>query len=466
MEVEFKSFRKDMARVKNIKTEGGTIYEYEEALDIVRERLTDKLLFIMEDTRMETKDKEAKTKQHLRDKLKVYNTYISDIVYGENIRVRGFEEEKIDGFINEMVDEFGGYSVLSNAFYDPKVSDIYVLAWDCIFVERDGANAKYEKTFRSPKHFKDVLNRFVGEAGKEINNGDQKIVDFELYGDRGCATAQTVSPRDYSLTIRKHEEDHITRDELVKWNVLTEEMSDLLGLIIMGESNLIYGGLTGSGKTTTIRAILDYYVAKSNKRMLVCEDTQELFPKNEHTLQLVSVKSDDERLAVSLDQLIITALRLKPKYIVVGEIRGKEAQAAVEGMETGHSTIFTMHGGDTWNVINRLVTKYLMAMPSLDIKIAERIIGSSLDFVCIQDNIPRIGRRLTYMDEISFNFDTQRIEVKPIYRFNPIKKEFVFLNKISMEKADTMMRRGIAWEELEKWVETPQEKQTRLDLKK
>lgn len=458
MEQSFQSFRKDLAKMKNIKNEGATLLDYDEALEEVRKLLGEKLQNVLENQGEETGEKVQKDKEFLRKKMSTYKGYISDIVYGNSIRVRKYEDQAgISNFINEMVQEFAGYSILADAFNDPEVSDIFVISWNKIFIEKKGKNVKYPHKFRSPKHFKDTLERFLREAGKEINDGDQKIVDFELYGDRGCATSQKVSPRDYSLTLRKHAEDHITKEQIVNWGVLNEKMSDLLGMLIVGESNIIYAGLTGSGKTTTIRALLDFYVTQSNKRMLVCEDTQELFPENDHTLELVSVKNDDSKLRITLGQLIITALRLKPKYIIVGEVRGEEAQAAVEGMETGHSTIFTMHGGNPWNIINRLVTKYLMAMPSLGIDVVERIIGSSLDYICIQDNIPGIGRKCTSISEVSYNFETRRIDLKTICRYDFKKKDFVFENKLSRDKADTMMRRGITLEQLEPWLEDEEE---------
>lgn len=453
METSFSSFRKDIARMKASGHESGKMYDYEEALEEVRSLLGEKLKTILEnEIQSNNKEKVVKDKEYLRRKMDTYFGYIQDIVYQKNIRVRKYEDRTND-FIQEMVDEFAGYSVLSDAFKDPDISDIFIIQWNKIFVEKNGKNEPYPHTFRNPKHLQITIERFLREAGKEINNGDQKIVDFELYGDRGCATSPGVSPKDYSLTLRKHAEDHITKEQIVGWNVLNEKMADLLGMLIVGESNLIYAGLTGSGKTTTIRALLDHYVTKANKRMLVCEDTQELFPKNEHTLELVSVKSDDAKTRVTLGQLIITALRLKPKYIIVGEVRGEEAQAAVEGMETGHSTIFTMHGGNAWNIINRLVTKYLMAMPSLGIDVVERIIGSSLDYICIQDNIPGIGRKCTSITEVSYNFHTRRIDLKSICRYDFKKKDFVFENKLSRDKADTLMRRGVSWEEIEPWIE-------------
>lgn len=450
MEVSFNSFRKDINKLKASGHESGRMYDYDEALEEVRRLLGEKLKSIYEDDN--EKDKVVKNKDYLRKKMSIFNNYIEEIVLQNSIRVRKYEN-RISDFIREMVQEFAGYSVLAEAFEDEEVSDIFVVSWDKIFIEKGGENQLYKHTFRNPNHLKVTIERFLREAGKEINNGDQKIVDFELFGDRGCATSPGVSPKDYSLTLRKHAEDHITKEQIVAWNVLSDKMADLLGMLIMGESNLIYAGLTGSGKTTTIRALLDYYVTKANKRMLVCEDTQELFPKNEHTLELVSVKAEDPKLRVTLGQLIITALRLKPKYIIVGEVRGEEAQAAVEGMETGHSTIFTMHGGNAWNIINRLVTKYMMAMPQLGIDVVERIIGSSLDYICIQDNIPGIGRKCTSITEVSYNFQTRRIDLKTIFRFDFKTKDFVLENKISREKADTLMRRGVAWEDLAEWIE-------------
>lgn len=453
METSIKSFKKDMMKLNNQKMDGSTL-EYDEALEYVRKELAE---ILKQDMELENTPNEEKNKAYLRKKKAKYREYITEIIYKSRIRVRGYTgangEKTMNDFIEEMVEEFAGYSILADAFNDPEISDIYVIDWETIFVEKKGKNVKYWKKFRSPKHYKDTLDRLLREAGKEINNGESKIVDFELYGDRGCATSKAVSPRDYSLTIRKHAEDHITADDLIKHEVLNKEIAEFLGMVIFGECNIIYAGLTGSGKTTSIRALLDYYVTKANKRMLVCEDTQELFPKNEHTLELVSVKSDDPRLAVPLEVLVYTALRLKPKYIVVGEVRALEAQAAVEAMETGHATIFTMHGGKPWNIINRLVTKYLSAMPSLGIDVVERIVGSAVDYIVIQDHIPGIGRKVTSITEVDYDFNTRRVTLKTIYKFDFKTKQFVMKNKINPEKAEKMLRRGIPLEVLEKWVD-------------
>lgn len=453
MDTGFKSFRNDINKIQNKNSEG-LLLEYDQAIEAVREYLQAKIKLTLEENARgnNVAGIVVKDKEFLRERKNQYRGYIDECIVDKKIRVRGYQGERIKDFVNEMVDELAGYSILEDAFADPAVSDIYVLDWETIFVERNGENEKYPKKFRDAKHFENVVKRFLDWAGKEINAGDAKIVDFELYQDRGAATHPGVSPRGYTLTIRKHAEDHITRDQLVSGHVVDQKLIDLLGMLVMGETNLICAGLTGSGKTTTIRAILDYYVSKANKRMLVCEDTQELFPKNEHTLELVSVKSDDPKTAVPLQNLIYTALRLKPKYIVVGEVRGEEAAAAVEGMETGHSTIFTMHGGTSWNVINRLVTKYLMAMPSLGIDVVERIIGSGVDYIFVQDNIPGIGRKITTLTEIEYDFKTKRVSQRNICRFDFEKEEWVWDAWLGTEKIDKMLRRGIPLEQLRPWM--------------
>jgi pilus assembly protein CpaF len=235
-------------------------------------------------------------------------------------------------------------------------------------------------------------------------------------------------------------------------------MAELMRLLIKGERNIIYAGITGTGKTTSIRAILDHYVTSLNKRIIVCEETQELFLENDHTLDLVASKSDDKKSSITLYDLIITCLRLKPKYIVVGEVRAEEAEAAVEAMETGHSTIFTMHGGRPINCINRLVTKYLTKMPTLGIEVVERIIGSAVDYIWVQDNIPGIGRRVTEVAEVDYDFVNKCVRVTPIYKYDFKTNDFVLVNKIHPEKADLMLRRGVLYDEIAPWIKDEEER--------
>ena len=454
-EKSFVYYKKEILKISNNNnSKANEVVDYDEAEKIVVDYLSEKKILEMTVNDGAIASNRNLTKQDLREAKERTRKLVSDCILQNNISVRGYGGEKLDEFINDMVSEYSGYSILEDAFNDPDVDDIYCIEWNKIYVERAGKNVKYEKTFRSKEHYKDVVERFIRKAGKEINIGDSKIVDFELYGDRGCATSPAVTPKDYTMTLRKHREDHIMLDDLLYQQVLNEEISEFFGITIDGESNIIYAGITGTGKTTTIRALIDHYVTLNNKRMLVCEDTQELFPKNDHTLELVSCRAEDPKADVPLYKLIITALRLKPKYIVVGEVRAEEAQAAVEGMETGHSTIFTMHAGRPINAINRLVTKYLMMMPSLGVDVVERIIGSAVDFIAIQDHIPDVGRKVSVITEVEFNDDTKRIELRNLLEYDFNQDDWVWKKRIAPEKCRNLMRRGVKKDRVAKWMDT------------
>lgn len=481
IEKQFKDLQAEQMIFAGLNRESDQIFTFERAAQEVREAIKPHIVRIMEEGKDEDKHR-PKKKSDLRERKELFEGIIRTAVYGASYDVVGYDN--LEDFVSDMVEDIVGHSILSKAFADPRVDDIFCLAWNKIYVEKDGVNELYadesilvqavdesgypvyevdeeghflmdesgEKipvmapqpiTFRSPKHYHDFIERVLDLTGKQVNNGTQKIVDAEFYEDRVAVTGKSVSPIDMSITIRKHRESHLELPDIVTGGVMNEETADLLGTIILGESNLIYAGITGSGKTTTLRALLDFYVSRANKRMLVAEDTQELFPQNPHTLELVTSKTNDPKTSVTLRDLIMTSLRLKPKYIIVGEVRGEEAEAAVEAMETGHSTAFTMHGGTPWNIVNRLVNKYLMQMPSLSIDVVERIIGNSVDYIAIQDAIPGIGRKVSSITEVTYDFKTGRVVLIPIIEFDFETEDFIQVNKISPEKANKMMRRGI-----------------------
>lgn len=431
----------------------GVQFTEEEALDKLRKDIEEKLAAEIRKGLGPPKVELAeKNKEYLRNLKSYYFTLIMDSLSELNMRIKGYSTP--EAFAQVAVAEFAGFSILEDAFNDPKVTDIFVIAWDCIFVERSGSvPVKYPKTFKSPKHLKATIDRLMREgAEKEINNGKNRIVDCDIYGDRYCLTAPSVSPRDYSITIRKHSESHVTLQDVLKYRVMNVEIANFIGTLMKGECNVVVAGITGSGKTTTLRALIDFYISKLGRRMVVAEDTRELFLENPHTLELVTVKNDDPALAVTLEKLILTALRLKPKYIAVGEVRGVEIMAMIEGMETGHSTLTTMHG-ETWmNCINRTITKYMTAMPSLGVEVVERIIGSALDYVIIQADIPGVGRKIKNITEISYDFEQRKIVGKTIYEYNFDTNDWDRKGEVSEDKLQKMRGRGVTLDDINNYL--------------
>lgn len=432
----------------------GVVLSFEDAFDRVLISAENEFSDYFDD--LANREDENVNKAALRRNKRHLMRVVERSVYKENYKIEGYTDR--DEFIEDVAEEILGRSILSHAFEDPEVSDIFCMSWDNIWVEKNGVNERYSYTFRSPSHYESIIKRILQFEGKEVNQGENKIVDATFYEDRIAITDKTVSPKDYSMTIRKHQEKQITLEQVIEGETFSQDIADLLGLMVSGEMNLIYAGITGSGKTTSIRAIIDHYVTKQNKRMLVAEDTQELFPENPHTVELKTVKTGDPSTEIDLRDLITLSLRLKPKYIVVGEVRGPEAEAAVEGMATGHSTIFTMHGGNAWDIINRLITKYLAQMPELSIEVVERTIGNAVDYIAIQDDIPGIGRKLTSIKEVSYDFDKQTTRLVPIVEYDFATNDFVLINKFSPAKVDYMMRRGVPYDQISNFVREDNDK--------
>ena len=451
MEINYKDFSNQLRSLHNAKEGTQILHSYNNFIDIIRKDLAElrkeELDRALDTNSLQKDGVIIKNKAYLKEQMALMEKDLRDIIQKKNYRVREYQND-IDKLVKRLTDEFVGFSALTEAFEDPEVSDIFCLKYDKIYVEKNGVNVKYPHSFNSEKHYNDFIERLTKEAGKELNKGDSKILDFDLYEDRYCAIEDVVAPNGKSITVRKHGVSHITLEQIIKFNCMNQEVADFLGMVIEGESNLIYAGLTGSGKTTSIRALLDYYVSRLNKRMLVCEDTRELFPANDHTLELITVKNEDPKIAVDLRQLVMTALRLKPKYICVGEVRGIEAESAVEAMSTGHSTIFTMHAGKPMDAIDRLVDKFLVAIPNISAEVAERKVANSVDFVAVQDDIRGVGRRVTSITEVGYDPLTKMLKLKTIMKYNFITNTFDFVGKISEEKAETMMRRGVKLDKL------------------
>lgn len=398
------------------------------------------------------------SRESYREKMAYYQSNIRSYLVSQGIETV-IEEDGVRRIISpEEVSErlaamFVGFSVLEGAMNDPEITDIYCMSHNKIFVEKDGTNVRWPINFQNEKEYRDFVDKLLRVNGKQLDQGTSAISDFEVYGNRGNAIHSCLNEDGYALTLRKHNEIPISLEMMIdhskSGSLITWDIADMIGLLIKGETNIIIAGSTGSGKTTTMRALLDYYVPAYNKRTLVIEDTPELFLKNPHTLALHTKKTDDKSTSVTLYDLIITALRLKPKYIVVGEVRGAEAEAAVEAMATGHSTIFSMHAGKPIDTVNRLVTKYLMQMPSLGTDVVERIIGAAVNFIIVQDDIRGIGRRITSISEIGYDYEKKRVTITPVVSFNFKTKDWSWHNTLSEEVKDTMLRRGVSTEELD-----------------
>ena len=215
--------------------------------------------------------------------------------------------------------------VLQELVDDETVTEIMVNGPDTIFVERAGKLMKWHKSFTSAEKLEDVIQQIVGKCNRVINES-MPIVDARLEnGSRVNAVIYPVALNGPILTIRRFPEHPITMEKLIALGSLTKECADFLNALVRARYSIIIGGGTGSGKTTFLGALSEYIPA--DERIITIEDSAELRLQGIDNLVRLEAKmaNINGAGAVTIRDLIKTALRMRPDRIIVGEVRGGEA---------------------------------------------------------------------------------------------------------------------------------------------
>jgi archaeal flagellar protein FlaI len=235
------------------------------------------------------------------------------------------------------------------------------------------------------RHYATMIGR---DVGKEITNLNPLMDAHLLSGDRVNATLTPISTKGNTLTIRKFSSDPWTITKFIKEKTIDAEAGALIWLAVQNELSLLIAGGTGSGKTSMLNVIANFF--PPNQRILSIEDTRELtLPNNLHWVPMETRLANPEgKGEVTMLDLLVNALRMRPDRIIVGEIRRqKEAQVLLEAMHTGHSVYATIHANSAEEVITRLTN------PPIDIP---KPMIASLSLIVVQNRNRRTGRRRTF----------------------------------------------------------------------
>ncbi len=377
----------------------------------------------------------------LRDSRDAVKSNITGYLLSNSVRITGYQD--ISVAVRDIVEDICGYGPLSDAMADPDVTDIHCVDYRTVFIERrhgGGEKEVYPKIFRDSRHFAHFIERLLREAGKTINLGEETMVDLEIGEHRGNVTHPAISIRDFSLDIRKHGQFSLTVKDLIAGDVISAEMADFIRLLIDGRGNCVVAGQTGSGKSTDLKVFCQEFMG--DRRIIVCEDTRELNLDNPHVVELVARKSENKAIAVPLERLVYTALRKKPDYIVIGEVRGPEAVGAVEAMETDHSTFVTLHAGGPHDVVNRLMEKYLTYVSGMNVTMALQKIARSVNFVIQKASNKRLGRKIVSITELGYDYRNHNVVVNPIFRYDFKTGQFRRVGAISERMQEKFLTKG------------------------
>lgn len=224
-----------------------------------------------------------------------------------------------------------------------------------------------------------------------------------------------ITTRGSSFTVRKFKEIPITPIDLIKWGTCSIDMVAYLWLAIENNKSLIFAGGTASGKTTSLNAVSLFIPVKA--KIVTLEDTREL--QLFHENWIAGLTRDSFAIggkgAVDMYELLRQGLRQRPEYLVVGEVRGKEALTLFQAMSTGHTTYSTMHAGSIQAAINRLENEPINV---------PRVMITALDILCVQGAIyingKRIRRVLNVIEIIDLDPETKSLNTLDLFAWNPM----------------------------------------------
>lgn len=319
-----------------------------------------------------------------------------------------------------IADEILGYGAIRELMEDDSVSDILVNGPYDIWVERKGILEKTNKSFINNEQLTDIARRLVARVGRRIDEGSP-LVDSRLPdGSRLNVVIEPIALDGTSMSIRKKSQGKKTLEELVGFGSMTLDMANFLIIAARSRVNIIVSGGTGSGKTTLLNALSAYI--SHNERVLTLEDTAELRLEQPHVVRLETRSAGVEHTGeISMQDLVINALRMRPERIIVGECRGAEAFQMLQAMNTGHDgSMSTLHANSPRDALARLETMIMMASAKLPLEAIRRNISSAVNLIVQVSRLNDGSRKIMNITEI-MGMESGQIVLQDIFTFKASK---------------------------------------------
>lgn len=337
-------------------------------------------------------------------------------------------EERVD--ITERVfSSIRGLGLLDSIIKDEQITEVMINGPKEVFIEKAGALYKLEQSFDDEKQLEDIIQKIVGQAGREVNQANP-IVDTRLPdGSRVNVVLPPISLNGATVTIRKFSKTPMTIEQLLKFGSITPEVAHVLELLVRAKYNIFISGGTGSGKTTFLNAMSSYI--PHDERVITIEDSAELQIEGIDNLVRMETRNANASGsgAVTIRDLIRASLRMRPERIIVGEVRGGEALDMLQAMNTGHDgSLSTGHANSTRDMLSRLETMVLQGAEGLPLEAIRQQIASAVDIIIHLSRLRDKTRRTMEISEIT-GYKDGKIQINPLYIFQEDEKST--LEKVS-----------------------------------
>jgi len=362
------------------------------------------------------------------------------ILSEENIVLSRPERARL---FEQIAAEILGLGPLQPLLEDDTITEIMVNGAKNIYIERKGKLHRVPVTFENNDHVLRIIDRIVAPLGRRIDESSP-YVDARLQdGSRVNAVIPPISLVGPVLTIRKFSKNPITVEQLVQFGSISMEALQFLKACVEARLNIVISGGTGSGKTTLLNVMSGFI--PDDERILTIENAAELQLRQEHVVTLESRPPNIEgRGEITIRDLVINSLRMRPERIIVGECRGGETLDMLQAMNTGHDgSMTTAHANSPRDALSRIETMCLMAGMDLPVRAIREQVASAIDVICQQERMRDGTRKVTTITEVSgmegdvitmtdiFSFEQAGIEAgKIVGRLRPTGLRPKFMDQI------------------------------------
>lgn len=319
--------------------------------------------------------------------------------------------------VEQVYSAIRGFGLLDLIMKDDTITEVMINGPKEIFIEKSGHVIRMNEEFESDRKLEDIIQKIVGMAGREVNQSNP-IVDTRLPdGSRVNVVLPPISLKGPIVTIRKFSKAPMTIAKLIEYGSLTQEIADVLEVLVKAKFNIFIAGGTGSGKTTFLNAISNFI--PKDERIITIEDSAELqITGVENLVSLETRNANNAGVgAVTIRDLIKSALRMRPERIIVGEVRGAEALDMLQAMNTGHDgSLSTGHANSTSDMLSRLETMVLTGAEGLPLEAVRQQIASAVDIIIHLSRMRDKSRKTMEITEV-VGLSDGRIVLNPLYTF-------------------------------------------------
>ena len=351
-------------------------------------------------------------------------------------------EERVD-IVRQVYSSIRGFGLLDTIMNDDSITEVMINGPEEIFIEKAGRLYQLPEAFESERRLEDVVQRIVGLAGREVNQANP-IVDTRLPdGSRVNVVLPPISLKGAIVTIRKFSKTPMTIAQLIRFGSITQDIADVLELLVRAKYNIFISGGTGSGKTTFLNALSNYI--PKDERVITIEDSAELQivgVKNLVRLETRNANASGSG-AVTIRDLIKSSLRMRPERIVVGEVRGGEALDMLQAMNTGHDgSLSTGHANSTSDMLSRLETMVLQGAEGLPLEAIRQQIASAVDIIIHLSRLRDKSRKTMEITEV-VGYENGHIVLNPLYVFEEDEKSTLDRVSGSLKRTSNPLRNDL-----------------------